>query len=326
MSLSEGPKHFTDITDLARPELDSILRDAAEIDKEMNPWKPRNLLNRQGVAYYSSKGSNRTEGSIQQAASFLGGYAFSPGPNALFDETGKPREIPADIARSAEAQRYRIIFARLHQHSDLLAMQYALTRASIVNALTNESHPLQALADALAIRLARPKVERPKVVFSGPGNNVATSLGEISAMLGYEFIHAGPEDKRRIPEARWERMQNLAEKHDGSVRHEADPYAAVPGATLVYTDVPASMGEKEHAEELNDLMKPYAVTQKLMDAAGPQALFGHCLPAQRGVEVDAGVIDGERSIVWRIADLRVATTAAVIQFLIKENSHRGVRD
>jgi len=319
MPSSSPLRHFTEIRDLNRSELESILQRAQEIHRKLHalPKKTHGPLQNSAVVYLSSKESLRTQCSIEQAATYLGGHAVSPGLRALRDETGKLREPVSDMVRCLEEQGYPLIFARLHHHDEILEMSHAARRASVVNALTDQHHPLQALADAEAFLLHRPTVKKPKIVFLGDGNNVATSLGQISAMLGWDFVHSGSEE-RKIHPAQWQKILELADVHGGSARFLSHPEAAVEGAHFVYADEFASMGEKEKIGELQEKLAPYRVTSALMARAASDALFGHCLPAERGREVDTEVIDGPQSIVFSIAGCRTDTTAALMEFLLEE--------
>lgn len=314
-----NPRHLTEIADLNQQELKNIIDEAIRMrllrtagTKEDHPQ-----LLRTAVAFLSTKESLRTQASIGQAAAYCGGQAVTFGKSAFIDEQGQPRESLHDMVRCLEEQGYPIIFARLHTHLQLLEMVGASKNASIVNALTDRHHPLQALADIAALkqRTKLEKTERHRIVFMGDGGNVATSLGQATAILGWDFVYSGPEE-RRISEQEWEKINQLASAHGGSSRHELRPEAAVEGATLVYADVFASMGEKNNAQTLKQLLAPYKVTSALMERAGPHALFGHCLPAERGVEVDPEVMDGPRSIIYDIAGFRTDTTAALMQMLL----------
>lgn len=314
------PRHFTDISDLSRDDLDRVLEEARHVGNARKTGIRPAIGPMTGklAAFVSSKESLRTTGSIHAASTYLGGSSKDFTGHALFDETGQPRERFEDITRNLEVIGYSVIFARLHHHRDLLQMTLAAKQASVINALTDASHPLQALADAQAFRLERPDTHHPTVVFFGAGNNVATSLGEVSAMLGWNFVHSGPLDEKRIPPKRWESMQRLAAAYGGSVRYEPDPHRAADGADYVYTDVHASMGEKADAMHLKALLQPYKVTAALMERAKPDAVFGHCLPAERGVEVDPEVIDGPQSITTTIARCRTDTTAAVMKLVLRD--------
>ena len=323
------PRHFTEIADLNQRELKSVIDEAMSIHslRTTGPRERHSQLLQTAVAFLSTKESLRTQASIGQAAAYLGGQAVSFGRNAFVDEQGQPRESMHDMVRCLEEQGYPIIFARLHTHQQILEMVAACKSASTINALTDRHHPLQALADIAALKQCtksvlddegKQKEKRHRIAFMGDGNNVATSLGQATAILGWDFVHSGPET-RKIPDQEWKKIKQLASTYSGSSRYEPQPEEAVEGATLIYTDVFASMGEKSKAKALKEVLAPYKVTSALMERAGPNALFGHCLPAERDVEVDSDVIDGPQSIVYTIAGYRMDTTAALMRMLLETN-------
>jgi ornithine carbamoyltransferase len=317
------PRHFLDITDLRRNEVDQLLDDADRIRAQevtKNRTDPK-ILDRDAVAFITSKQSHRTDLSIKKAARFFGGDCAVSGQNASLTEEGKQRESLLSRVLSTEAQTYPIIFIRWGKHQELVDLLDKVKTSHIVNALTDDSHPLQALADIAAFRRAKGKnidTGKPKIVFAGDGNNVATSLGEITTTLGWNFVFAGP-DERRIPDHRWARIQHLAKTFGGSAGHEKKMERAVEGAWLIYGDVFASMGQKSDAKRLGELLKPYRVDETVMERAGPQALYGHCLPANEGEEVSTGVLYGPQSIAYEIAGARMDTTAALIKLLLNRN-------
>lgn len=310
-------RHFLEVSDLGRDELLSVLDRADVIREQMVSGRITDeaLLHRRLVAFITTKQSLRTGASIAQAAAFWGGGAETFSGNSLVDETGKTREPIADITRCLEEQLYPVIFARLGGHDQLLAMKNAAKRASVVNALTDASHPLQALADVSAFRSARPSVERPKIVFTGDGNNVAVSQAEAVVTMGWDFVHSGPEE-RRIKADRWATIQELAHRFGGSASYEIDPQRAVEGADMLYADVFASMGQKYDAARLKALLGAYKITENLLRRAKPKAVVGHCLP-EGGDEIEPEVLRGPQSIAFEIAGRRMDTTAAIMEMLLR---------
>jgi ornithine carbamoyltransferase len=173
----------------------------------------------------------------------------------------------------------------------------AVSRVPVVNALTDEHHPCQALADVLTLREIFGRLQGLKVAYVGDGNNVARSLAEAGALAGMEIVVAAP--------------RGYGDNLPGATILE-DPATAVESAHAVYTDVWVSMGEEEEREERVAALRPYQVTEELMARARPDAVFMHCLPAHRGEEVVAAVIDGPRSVVWRQAENRLPTEEAIL--------------
>jgi ornithine carbamoyltransferase len=253
---------------LSATDLQSIL--------EMSEQPAPRMLQDKGVALYFEKPSARTRNSMEMAAAQLGGHPVYLQP----DELGiGSRESAADVTRTLACYQ-AIIAARVFDHG-LLEQMAAVNAAPVLNMLSGTDHPLQALADLLTIKQLIGRVEGARVAFIGEGNNVSRSLAEACALAGAEFVIASP------------RGHGL----EGAIE---DPHEAVEGADIVYTGVWVSMGG-EDSDERRALFEPYQVDEALM-ARAPNAWFMHCLPARRGEEVTAPVIDGPRSAVWRQAE------------------------
>jgi ornithine carbamoyltransferase len=210
-----------------------------------------------------------------------------------------PRETVADVTRTL-ACYHAIISARVFNHG-LLEQMAALNVAPILNMLSGTDHPLQALADLLTIDQLLGRLDGARVAFIGEGNNVSRSLAEACALVGAEFTIASPSGHG------FDGAQSNARELD-------DPHEAVEGADIVYTDVWVSMGG-EDSEERRAAFEPYQVDEALM-ARAPNAWFMHCLPARRGEEVTAPVIDGARSVVWRQAENRMHTARGAMLWLL----------
>ena len=177
---SNTPRHFVDIADLKRGELEEILAMAEETRRNLEQrvvTEPQ-ILAGSATAFLSTKESLRTTDAIAQASARLGGGFVYLGKDSTVDETGKPREPLSDMTKCLDAQGCPVIFARLGPHTDIMEMVEAAENASVVNALTDDSHPTQAVADIEALRIARPSPDKYRIVFSGDGNNVAVSLEE----------------------------------------------------------------------------------------------------------------------------------------------------
>jgi ornithine carbamoyltransferase len=203
------------------------------------------------------------------------------------------RESVADVTRTL-ACYHAIIAARVFDHA-LLEEMAAVGAAPVLNMLSATDHPLQALADLLTIEQLLGRLEGVRIAFIGEGNNVSRSLAQACALVGAEFVIASPP----------------GHGFEGSV---TDPLDAVEGADIVYTDVWVSMGG-EDSEERRAAFEPYQVDEALMARAG-DAWFMHCLPARRGEEVTAPVIDGPRSAVWRQAENRMHTARGAMLWLL----------
>jgi ornithine carbamoyltransferase len=251
-----------------------------------------------GVALVFEKPSARTRNSMEMAVVQLGGHPIY----IQKDEVGlDTRETAEDVARTL-ACYHRVIAARVARHRHLERMAAAVD-APVLNMLSDSDHPLQGLADLLTIKQLVGRLEGTRVAFVGDGNNnVAKSLAEGCALTGAELVIASPEEFQ------------LAAPPAG-VRQIVNPAEAVKGAHIVYTDVWVSMGQAEETARRNAALAPYQVDEALM-ALTDDAWFMHCLPARRGEEVEAAVIDGPRSAVWRQAENRMHTARAALAWTV----------
>ena len=281
-------KHLLSIRDLTAADLEWIL---AASDQPF----PRVLENK-GVALYFEKPSARTRNSMEMATAQLGGHPVYLQPAELGIGT---RESVADVTRTL-ACYHAIIAARVFDHG-LLEQMARVNAAPVLNMLSGTDHPLQALADLLTIKQLLGRLEGVKVAFIGEGNNVSRSLAEACALVGAELTIASPEgfDLGNAPD----------------VRQVRAPEEAVEGADIVYADVWVSMGG-EDSDERRAAFEPYQVDEALM-ALAPNARFLHCLPAHRGEEVTAPVIDGPRSAVWRQAENRMHTARGAMLWMLQ---------
>jgi len=250
-----------------------------------------------GVALVFQKPSARTRNSMEIATIQLGGHPVCIQKEEIGLGT---RESAEDVARTL-ACYHAVIAARVMDHSDLDSMA-AATPKPLLNMLSDRAHPLQALADLLTVRQLLGRLEGVRIAYVGDGdNNVCRSLAEACSLLGTELRIASPEGYR------------LGEPPE-SVIQLADPAEAVEGADIVYTDVWVSMGQDEEKEARAKAFEPYRVDEALMERC-PKARFLHCLPARRGEEVSAGVIDGPRSAVWLQAENRMHTARGALAWL-----------
>jgi ornithine carbamoyltransferase len=289
-------------------EVDALTPDrlAALLDRAI-AWKhdpeavPATLAG-QGVALLFEKPSARTRSSTEMAVVGLGGHPIY----IRSEEVGLGvRESVADVARTL-AGYCRILAARVIDHATLEEMAAAVD-APVVNLLSERAHPCQALADVLTLRECLGSLDGRRVVFVGDGNNVAASLAFASALCGIELTVASPPGYE-LDDDIVERARNLG----GVVEVTIDPYEAVKGADAIYTDVWTSMGQEDETAARRAAFRGYQVDADLMTAAGDQAVFLHCLPAHRGEEVSAEVIDGPASLVWRQAANRMDAVRALL--------------
>jgi ornithine carbamoyltransferase len=283
------------ISDLAPAEVEAILDLAVELRAE--PRRP--LLSGRTLGLHFSKHSTRTRVSFSVAMTHLGGTALPLTPEELQLSRG---ESLADTARVFS--RYLDALAvRTHDHAELQAWAEWVT-IPVINALTADEHPCQALADALTIRDRLGGVEGARVAWVGDGSNVLVSLAALGELLGYDVVAATP--------AGYEPRNSLLQRLE-VVR---DPREAVTGADVVVTDTWISMGqEHERGTRLRDL-EPYRLDADLLALASPDAFVLHCLPAHAGEEATADVLYGERTAIWDEAENRLHVQKALLVLLL----------
>ena len=295
-------RHFLDITDLSARDLGSVMNLAqAKIESLGRP------LSDKGVALIFEKPSNRTRQSMEMAVVQLGGHPiFTRGEEVGFDQ----RETVEDVTRIM-AGYHHVIAARVFEHSILQRMA-SVSSVPIINMLSDHSHPLQALADLLTMRQELGELRNKTVAWIGDYNNVARSLVEACALDGMH-IRLGSPDGYGANEIELSRIANLGA---ASVEQFSSAHIASTGAHAVHTDVFVSMGqEAETAKRMIDF-KEFCVDAKVMANADKQAIFMHCLPAHRGVEVMPEVIDGAQSRVVTQAHNRMHAARGLLAHLM----------
>ncbi len=295
-------RSFLDVTDCSPDEIRVILELAERpIDALGRP------LDGQGAALIFEKPSNRTRHSTEMAVVQLGGHpVYTRGEEVGFDT----REPVEDVARIMEGY-HGLIAARVFSH-DVVERLAAAASVPIVNMLSDRSHPLQAVADALTMQQCLGNLAGRTVAYVGDYNNVSRSLAEVSAMLGMHVRLACPTDFD-ADDAELERISNLGAP---SVEQSNRPADAVTGAHAVHTDTWVSMGQEDDKDERRHAFEGYTVDEAMMGLADAGAVFMHCLPAYRGFEVTADVIDGPRSVVFQQGHNRMHAARAVMAFLL----------
>ncbi|MEZ5316145.1 MAG: ornithine carbamoyltransferase [Vicinamibacterales bacterium] len=303
-------KDFLSVLDLSHAELDHVLDLAASMKRDRAAGRvgPRPLAHRH-VALLFEKPSLRTRTTFTIAVRELGGEVMEPPADVALGG----RETPADVARNLERWVTGAV-VRTYSQTGLEAFAAAGSRLHVVNALTDEEHPCQALADMLTLRERLGTLTGRTLTFVGDGNNVAASLAHAGAMLGMHVRVASPAGFE-LPAAVVEAAEAVA-RPGGSVTVTTDAAAAVAGADAIYTDVWASMGQEDQADTRAAIFAPYQVNAALMDAADGDALFMHCLPAHRGLEVTDEVMDAPNSVVFDQAENRLHAQKALLSLLM----------
>ena len=295
-------RDFLQITDFSRPELNGLFALAERMRAGKYTAKP---LAGKSLAMIFMKSSTRTRVSFEAGTWQLGGHAMFLSPRDVQLGRGEP---VADTARVLS--RYVDgIMIRTFAHSDVVELaKYA--DVPVINGLTDLVHPCQILADILTIRQHLGTIDGKRVAWIGDGNNMANSWINAASMLGFELVVACPESYAPNKEI-LERARGKA-----NVTIVRDPNEAADGADVINTDVWASMGQEEEQAIREKAFKNFCVDAKLMKRAKKDAIFLHCLPAHRGEEVTADVIDGPQSRVWDEAENRLHIQKAIMAVLI----------
>jgi ornithine carbamoyltransferase len=304
------PRHLLSAEDLGGLGLARLLDRADVLRSDRTSIAPRRPLAGRQVALLFEKPSLRTRVSFEVAVTGLGGHAIALGP----DEVGLGRrESPADVARNLSRLVDGVVL-RTFAHDTLLEMAGA-AGVPVINALTDAEHPCQALADLLTLRQRFGHLAGLRLAFVGDGNNVAHSLILAGALAGLDVRVATPAGYGPDP-AVVNRARALAAEHRAWISVGTDPAEAVAGADAVYTDVWASMGREEEADERRARFAGFEVTESLLAAAAPHVVAMHCMPAHRGEEISAAVLDGPRSLALEQAEnRRYVQEAALIELL-----------
>ena len=303
-------KDFLSILDLSHDELESVLELAAEMKRERAAGRSgAQPLARMHVALLFEKPSLRTRTTSVIAVRELGGEVIEPAAEVALGG----RETVEDVARNLERWVSAAIVRTFGQER-LSRFAGAAQDLHVVNALTDEEHPCQALADMLTLQEKLGTLAGRTIAFVGDGNNVAASLAQAGAMLGVSVRVASPKGYE-LPAAVVQAAQNVA-RQGATVTVTNDAVEAVSGADAVYTDVWASMGQEDQIDARDVIFRPYQVNETLMASAGSGALFMHCLPAHRGDEVTDGVMDAKTSVVFDQAENRLHTQKALLATLL----------
>jgi ornithine carbamoyltransferase len=309
-------RHFLSAADLTRTEAEALLDRAQALKAE---WRngghardANGALPLQGktLALVFEKPSLRTRVAFEAGMTQLGGHGSYLSANDI--DMGGRESVP-DVARNL-SRWVHAIAARVFRHATVETLARYAT-VPVINALSDREHPCQALADMLTLREHYGRLAGLTLAYVGDGNNVAHSLMLLGATLGMNIRIGCPPDYRPDPEILTLAERRAAE-HNASIWITPSPVEAVEGADAVYTDVWASMGQEHEAARRRPIFQPYQVNALLMTHARSGALFMHCLPAHRGEEVTADVIDGSQSVVFEQAENRLHVQKALILTLL----------
>jgi len=306
------PRHFLELLGISEHDARCLINQAIAIKQDEQGGRRPPILSGRTLGLLFEKPSLRTRVSFEAAIARLGG-------NAIFlnriDVGLGVRESLMDFARVV-SQYVDVLAARTFSHATIEELARSAT-IPIVNALSDASHPCQAMADIMTIEELRGTVSGTKLVFVGDGNNVARSLAVASAIFGAWFVLAAPVGYEFPPDFR---ARFSARFPAAPLLVESNPVLAVQGADVVYTDVWASMGQEDEAEARRAVFIPYQVNEALLSHANPDAIFLHCLPAHRGEEVTREVLDGPRSQVILQAANRLYFEMALLVWLLADGT------
>ena len=296
-------KHFLHLADYKTHEIWELLHLAKELKikfhnkEDYKPFKDRSL------AMIFAKPSARTRVSFETGFEWMGGHALFLGPNDI--GIGK-REAIKDISRLFS--RYNdMIMARLFDHEHILELA-EYSDIPVINGLTDYNHPCQILADIMTVWEHRGNLENLKITYLGDGNNIVHSWLQLACRLPLHFVCCNPSgfdpDQKTVQMVNDSKISTFESSHD--------PLSAVMGSDVIYTDVWASMGQKEEAKEREKIFADYQVNMKLLESTGKETFFMHCLPAERGREVTDEVMESKNSIVFDEAENRMHAQNAVM--------------
>jgi ornithine carbamoyltransferase len=306
------PRHFLSVADFDPADLERCIDLALRMKAErpLGVHAPTaQLLGGRYVAMLFEKPSLRTRTTFEIAVRELGGEVI-----ALQGDVALGRREPvADVARNLERWVHAVVI-RTFSHEGLEEFAAATTKLHVINALTDQQHPCQAVADFITLKERFGSLGGRTLAFVGDGNNIAASLAHAAAMLGVHLHVASPKGYE-LPAAIVEQAAKLA-RHGARLRLFTNPAEAVADADAVYTDTWTSMGQEAEADIRRQVFAPYQVNDALMKAAGDAALFMHCLPAHRGEEVTADVFESPASVVFDQAENRLHGQKALLAMLL----------
>jgi ornithine carbamoyltransferase len=297
-------RHFLQLTDFSRDELNYLFERTRTLKQLHQGGALYQPLQGRTLGMIFEKHSTRTRVSFEAGMAQLGGTALFLSTRDTQLGRGEPIEDVAEVlSRMVDAVMIRTF------EQDIVERFAAHSRVPVINGLTDEYHPCQILADLFTFIERRGSIQRKTVAWIGDSNNVCNTWVQAARTFDFRLNVSSPPGYELEPE----REEGNAASH---LKLFADPREAVRGADLVTTDVWTSMGFEDEAEERKNKFQAFQVNQAMMKLAGPEALFMHCLPAHRGEEVEAAVIDGPHSVVWDEAENRLHTQKALIEYLL----------
>ena len=298
-------KHFLTLKDLTPAELNLLIERAIELKAIQHRGEVYQPLKGKVLAMIFEKSSTRTRVSFESGMIQFGGGSIFLSPDDTQLGRGEPLEDSARVISSM----VDAVMIRTFEHSKIETFA-KYSSVPVINALTDEYHPCQLLADMQTYREHRGSIAGKKVVWIGDGNNMCHSYINAAQQFDFELNIATPEG--------YEPQEAIVDAVDAKISLFDDPKLAAAGADLIVTDVWASMGQEEEQRKREQAFARFQVDETVMAQAAKNALFMHCLPAHRGEEVSAAVIDGSQSVVWDEAENRLHAQKALLEFLIAD--------
>jgi len=296
-------RHFLTLRDLSSAELDSVINRATELKRILRDGEVYEPLKNRVMSMIFEKSSTRTRVSFEAGMAQFGGHAMFLSPRDTQLGRGEPISDSARVISSM----VDVVMIRTHGH-DIVEEFAANSSVPVINALTNEYHPCQLLADMQTYREHRGSIQGKTVTWVGDGNNMCNSYINAARQFDFHLNIACPEG--------FEPMAELMEENKDRISIFRTLEEAMKDSHLVVTDVWASMGQEEEQKEREEAFAGYQVTTELMDLADKDAIFMHCLPAHRGEEVSAEMMDDPRSVVFDEAENRLHAQKALLEFLL----------
>jgi ornithine carbamoyltransferase len=304
MPIPSKPRHFLTLLDLSPSELNALIQRAIALKKAHYAGTAERSFEGKVLGMVFEKSSTRTRVSFETAMAHFGGSSIFLSPRDTQLGRGEPIEDSARVL----SRMVDIVMIRTFEH-DKIELFAANSRVPVINALTDQYHPCQLLADVQTYVEHRGSIQGKTATWIGDGNNMCHSWINAARQFDFQLRIAAPEGYDPDPEI-------LAAAGD-RITLVRDAREATQGVDLVTTDVWASMGQEDESHERSAIFAPYQVNAEVMAQAKPDALFLHCLPAHRGEEVTAEVIDGPQSVVWDEAENRLHAQKALIEFLLR---------
>lgn len=295
-------RHFLTLKDLAADELEALINRASELKKMQHKGEIYQPLKNKVLAMIFEKSSTRTRVSFESAMIQFGGGSIFLSP----DDTQLGRGEPVEDSARVISSMVDAVMIRTFEHAKIETFA-KYSSVPVINALTDDFHPCQLLADMQTYQEHRGSIKGKKVVWIGDGNNMCHSYINAAQQFGFELHIATPTG--------YEPKADIVSSVDATVELFNNPADAAKDADLVVTDVWASMGQEEEQRKREEAFAEFQVNNDIMKLAAKDALFMHCLPAHRGEEVTADVIDGKQSVVWDEAENRLHAQKALLEFL-----------